>query len=144
MSRQPTPPDGTRLPTLTKAAWGVGGMVDNLMMNGAAMLLLPIYNIALGVNPIWLGYAMLLPRIIDVIIDPMIGNWSDNASTRWGRRRPFIAAGGLVAAIACIFLWMPPLHWDKNGLLAYAAFSALHSVRATPCFRSRGARWDTN
>ena len=132
MSHQPTSQDGTRLPTLTKAAWGVGGMVDNLMMNGAAMLLLPIYNIALGVNPIWLGYAMLLPRIIDVIIDPMIGNWSDNASTRWGRRRPFIAVGGIIAAIACVLLWI------------MLPFSAPRSVQATPCFRSRGARWVTN
>ena len=121
-THQSAPSAGSRLTASTKAAWGVGGVVDNLMMNGTAMLLLPIYNIALGVNPIWLGYAMLLPRIIDVIIDPMIGNWSDNTSTRWGRRRPFIAVGGIIAAIACILLWMPPLHWDKNGLLAYAAF----------------------
>lgn len=122
MSHQPTTLTSTRLPASTKAAWGVGGVVDNLMMNGTAMMLLPIYNIALGVNPIWLGYAMLLPRLIDVIIDPLIGNWSDNASTRWGRRRPFIAAGGIIAALSCILLWMPPLHLGQNGLLAYSAF----------------------
>ena len=89
------------------------------MMNGMGALLLPIYNIALGVNPIWLGYAMLLPRILDAIIDPMIGNWSDNARTRWGRRRPFIAVGALITAIACVLLWMPPLTLSENGLLTY-------------------------
>jgi len=61
-----------RLPIRTKVAWGTGGIVDNLMMNGMAALILPIYNIALGVNPIWLGYAMLLPRILDAIIDPLM------------------------------------------------------------------------
>jgi GPH family glycoside/pentoside/hexuronide:cation symporter len=121
-TQQPASSSGNRLPVSAKAAWGVGGVVDNLMMNGTAMLLLPIYNIALGVNPIWLGYAMLLPRLIDVVIDPLIGNWSDNASTRWGRRRPFIAAGGIIAAVSCILLWMPPLHLGENGLLAYSAF----------------------
>jgi GPH family glycoside/pentoside/hexuronide:cation symporter len=121
-TQQPASSSGNRLPVSAKAAWGVGGVVDNLMMNGTAMLLLPIYNIALGVNPIWLGYAMLLPRLIDVVIDPLIGNWSDNASTRWGRRRPFIAVGGVIAAVSCVLLWMPPLHWGENGLLAYSAF----------------------
>ena len=108
-----------RLPIRTKVAWGTGGIVDNLMMNGMAALILPIYNIALGVNPIWLGYAMLLPRILDAIIDPLIGNWSDNARTRWGRRRPFIAVGAISTAIACILLWMPPLTLSQNGLLTY-------------------------
>ena len=121
-TQQPASSSGNRLPVSAKAAWGVGGVVDNLMMNGTAMLLLPIYNIALGVNPIWLGYAMLLPRLIDVVIDPLIGNWSDNASTRWGRRRPFIAVGGVIAAVSCVLLWMPPLHLGQNGLLAYSAF----------------------
>ena len=123
MDPSPSNPSNDRLQVSTKVAWGTGGMVDNLMMNGMGALILPIYNIALGVNPIWLGYAMLLPRVLDAIIDPLIGNWSDNARTRWGRRRPFIAVGAILTAIACILLWMPPLTLSENGLLTYFTLS---------------------
>ena len=119
----------TRLPASTKAAWASGGIIDNLMMNGMGALILPIYNIALGVNPIWIGYAMLLPRILDAILDPLIGNWSDNARTRWGRRRPFIAVGAVASAIFCMLLWIPPLGWgEKNLLLYFTVVSALLGV----------------
>jgi len=110
-----------RLPIRTKAAWGAGGIVDNLMINGMGALMLPIYNIALGVNPIYLGYALLVPRLLDAIFDPLIGNWSDNTRSRWGRRRPFIVVGALVMTIACVLLWMPPLRWGESALLVYFA-----------------------
>ena len=104
---------------LQKAAWGAGGLTDSLIWNTINSLALPIYNIALGVSPILIGYAMAIPRILDVIVDPFIGNLSDNTRSRWGRRRPFIAIGAFVIALFFVLLWMPPLSLSKNGLFWY-------------------------
>ena len=60
------------------------------LVNTINMLAMPIYSIALGVSPALVGLATAIPRLLDAFADPIMGNISDNARTRWGRRRPFI------------------------------------------------------
>lgn len=60
------------------------------------------------------GAAMLVGRIFDAISDPLIGNLSDRTRTRWGRRRPFMAAGIVPMVGAFILVFTPP--WQTEGL----------------------------
>jgi hypothetical protein len=76
----------------TKVAWATGAIADVFMVNAFSYLALPIYNVALKVDPAFLGWAMGIPRIWDAVADYFIGSNSDNARSRWGRRRPFIDA----------------------------------------------------
>ncbi|KAA0237444.1 hypothetical protein EDM76_06485 [bacterium] len=71
-----------------KVAWGVSSVSDQFVTNGIQTLALPIYNLSLGLDPRLLGWGLAIPRILDAVLDPAIGNFSDNARTRWGRRRP--------------------------------------------------------
>jgi len=105
----PPTADGDRVPTFQKVAWGIGGITDNVMANGIQNLAVPIYQIALGVNPIWIGWAMAIPRFFDVLIDPFIGNISDNTRSPWGRRRPYIVAGAIISAIFFTAVWWAPM-----------------------------------
>ncbi len=117
------------IPMIQKVSWSLGSVADQVMTNGINNLALPIYNISLGVSPILIGYALALPRIFDAVIDPVIGNYSDNARTRWGRRRPFIFAGSFLCAILFALLWMPPLGFGGTGLFVYFfAISMLYYV----------------
>ncbi|MEI8385981.1 MAG: MFS transporter [Verrucomicrobiota bacterium] len=50
--------------------------------------LTPVFNIAMDMNPALLGIVLTLWRICDVVADQVMGNISDNARTRWGRRKP--------------------------------------------------------
>jgi GPH family glycoside/pentoside/hexuronide:cation symporter len=121
----PTPADENCAPhaelasTTQKAAWGSGSVPDQLMANGIGSLAMPIYNINLGVSPEMLGYALAIPRVFDALIDPCIGNLSDNTRSRWGRRRPWIAAGGLLCALFFTLLWIPPATLGVRGLFWY-------------------------
>jgi GPH family glycoside/pentoside/hexuronide:cation symporter len=72
-----------------KFAWGAGGMTESLQ-NSIWALSFPIYSIALGVSPALIGLAKALPRVVDAFTDPIMGNISDNARTRFGRRRPVV------------------------------------------------------
>ena len=45
-----------------KGFWSVGAMGDNVMANSHGYLAMQIYNVALGVNPAFLGLAMLYQK----------------------------------------------------------------------------------
>ncbi len=55
------------------------------------------------------GFFLGISRIIDAVTDPLIANWSDHLQSRWGRRIPFMAAGGVPLVVCFILLWMPPV-----------------------------------
>jgi glycoside/pentoside/hexuronide:cation symporter, GPH family len=100
------------VPLLNKIGYGFGAMADNLIMNAFGGLVMPVYNIALFVDPSLLGWAIAIPRFFDAITDPVMGNISDNTRTRWGRRRPYILAGAVICALMLPFIWTAPVHSD--------------------------------
>lgn len=114
MSSDPT--QSTRVPLSKKLIWGSGGAADNVLYNGMSSLILPIFNVGLGVDAVKLGFAIGLPRILDAITDPLIGNFSDNLKTRWGRRRPLIFFGVIVAAFLLGLLFSPPRSFGEDQL----------------------------
>jgi len=97
----------------------MGGMAENFIGLGIVFLGMNIYNLGLGMSATLVGLIIAVPRLIDVIIDPLIGNISDNARTRWGRRRPFILVGGIIAATFFVFQWSPPAGLDDQSLFFY-------------------------
>ncbi len=103
----------------TKGFWSVGAGASNLMSNAHGYLAMPIYQLALGVDPALLGIAMGIPRLIDAITDPVMGHISDNAHTRFGRRRPFIFIGAILSTVLFILMWMPPVFLGTNGIAGY-------------------------
>ncbi|MDB2682499.1 MFS transporter [Opitutales bacterium] len=90
-------------------AWGVGGVADNLLTFGLAWTIIPVFNIGYGVDAFWLGIAIFLPRVIDVLTDPLMGILSDRSKLRWGRRKPFIFIGAVLMSLFFALLWMPPV-----------------------------------
>jgi len=105
--------------TLTeKIAWGAGGMSEGLT-NSIWALSFPIYSIALGVSPALIGIAKAAPRVVDALTDPIMGNISDNARTRFGRRRPFIFVGAILIGLLAPLIYMPNRDWPELGLFAW-------------------------
>ena len=72
-----------------------------------AVYLPPIYVQDHGLSLATLGLLFLIGRLWDAVLDPLVGALSDRTRTRFGRRRPWIAAGGLLFAAAAIFLFFP-------------------------------------
>ncbi len=66
------------------------------------------------------GLVLLAARAIDVISDPIIGVVSDRYETRWGRRKPWIAIGAVLAGFALIRLFQPPADVTAQYLLIWA------------------------
>lgn len=107
-----------RLPLRDKAGYSSGGMAYTLMGNVIGNLGNVVLNIGLGMNPVLVGLLMAIPRAIDALFDPLIGTWSDNFRSKWGRRKPFMVAGALGAGVFFIVLWWLPTGWTQLGQLS--------------------------
>lgn len=97
-----------KLPVSAKLAWGVGGFGENIANAAILSLVYPIFNVALGFSTLAIGLAMSVSRIADAVIDPVIGNLTDNTRSRWGRRRPWMFVGSMLMALFFCAVWFLP------------------------------------
>ncbi|CAA3012943.1 sucrose transport -like [Olea europaea subsp. europaea] len=65
--------------------------------------LLTPYVQLLGIPHKWAAFIWLCGPVSGMLVQPVVGYYSDNCSSRFGRRRPFIAAGSALVTIA-VFL----------------------------------------
>lgn len=111
------------------AAYGAGGIIPIALFNIAGILVGLMGNISLGLSAFWLGVILIIPRLWDAISDPIIGHMSDNARTRWGRRRPFLLVGGLLVAFFFVTMWwIPKGEWVREMFPTEAGFQAFQLV----------------
>jgi GPH family glycoside/pentoside/hexuronide:cation symporter len=120
-----------------KLALGSGYLpvfLGNAAINSIA---LPFYQMTMHMNPALLGGVLSLPRVWDAVSDPVMGYVSDNAHTRWGRRRPFIFIGAILQALAFGAIWMAPEAWSDTYKAIYLAvalivFYSFYTVFSVP------------
>lgn len=99
------------------AAFGAGGIIPIALFNIAGILVGLMGNISLGLSAFWLGVILIIPRLWDAISDPIIGHFSDNLRTPWGRRRPLLLVGGILVAVFFVVIW-----WVPKGETVHAWF----------------------
>jgi len=111
-----------RLPIRDKAGYSSGGMAYTLMGNAIGNLGNVVLNIGMGMNPFLVGLLLALPRALDALLDPLIGTWSDNFRSRWGRRKPFMVSGAVGAGVFFVVLWWIPMGGSEMGKFWYFLF----------------------
>jgi GPH family glycoside/pentoside/hexuronide:cation symporter len=62
----------------------------------------------MGMSLATVGLVLTLVRALDAVVDPAVGRFSDLSRSRFGRRKPFIAAALPLAAVGAIGLFFPP------------------------------------
>jgi GPH family glycoside/pentoside/hexuronide:cation symporter len=90
-------------------AYGAGSIGAGIFSTIPGLLLLFYLTDTLAVPAGLAGLAMLIPKLWDIITDPIVGAWSDRTRTRWGRRRPFLLAGALLLPPCFMALFMAPV-----------------------------------
>ena len=71
---------------------------------------------------------ILVIRIAELFIDPFIGNTIDKTNTRWGRFKPWVIVGGLIAAISLIILFTDMGGLTSSPMLYLIVFAILYIV----------------
>ena len=131
----PTPERGI-LSRRQKLGYATGSIAPGVFSTLPGLLLLYYLTNTLGVSAGLGGVIVLLPKIWDVIINPIVGIRSDGTKTRWGARVPFIAAGSTLLAVTLAVLFAVPhlpLVWTCVWvLLAYTLCNTGYALFETP------------
>lgn len=100
-----------KLTPWTTAAYGSLALPLSTIGLPLSIFLAPFYAGELGLPLAVLGIAMVIARMSDVVIDPLIGMASDNIRTRFGRRRIWIplGIGVLMLGVWNLFNPAPPV-----------------------------------
>jgi glycoside/pentoside/hexuronide:cation symporter, GPH family len=100
---------GCRIDT-GKLGWATGEIGLASYAGISTIYLLFYATEVLRIPPTWAGLAMLLPRIWNIVGDPVVGFLSDRTRTRFGRRRPYLLGGALAWGLAfCLLFNLPRL-----------------------------------
>ncbi len=72
----------------------------------------------LGADPHSLSFFWILPPLMGIIVQPLVGKYSDRTWCRWGRRIPYLFLGAAVAvAVMCLLPNAGSLQLDSTTLV---------------------------
>ena len=128
-----TLPAAERLPLRIKLGNGFGSIAYGVKDNGFATLLLLFYSQVMGLNAQLVGLILLCALLLDALVDPLVGYWSDKTHSRWGKRHPWMYAAILPMAAAWLMLWHPP-QTSAGWLYGYLLLFAFLMRAAVSCY----------
>jgi GPH family glycoside/pentoside/hexuronide:cation symporter len=97
-----------RLSTFAFTTFSVGMIGDRIFRDAPALLLLLFMTDYLAIPPALAGTAIFIPKLLIMFIDPMVGTLSDRIRTRWGRRRPLMFIGAILAGSSIVLFFHVP------------------------------------
>ncbi len=123
-----------RVPVRQKLAYGLGQFMDMFGHWLYPTIAFQIFGLVFHVSGTWIGTAIILNRVFDAISDPVFGWLSDNTRTRFGRRRPFMAVGCLLAGLGLPLLVCVGLDWKPESYFAFMVISSALYLPMVSCF----------
>lgn len=115
-----------RLSLAERASYGFGDFGYSLAYNMAGAFLLYYYTAVVGLQAAAVGTIFLVARLLDAVIDPLVGIAVDKTRSRWGRTRPYFLFTAVPYALVFIATFTVP-QWSQSAQLVYAflTFKAL-------------------
>lgn len=120
-----------KVPIGQKMAFGAGHLVLNLLPGALGVFMFFLLT-AFGMDPFLAGLLGGLPRIFDAITDPIMGFISDNTTSKWGRRRPYIFVGAILSGFLFAVLWqLNPENTETYNFWYFLIFSMIFLIGNT-------------
>ena len=123
-----------RLPMRQKVGFGLGSILDMWGHWLYPSLAFHVFNIFLGVAPGLISTVQMIKIFIDAASDAIFGWISDNTRTRYGRRRPFILIGGILAGIGLPLMFAVGKGWTDTEYFIFMLVSMVIYVPIMSCF----------
>lgn len=118
MSETERPP---RLGLATKVSYGLGSIAQGVGGAALSSTVITYYLVrVVGLRPAVVGLVILVSLLVDAVLDPAIGRWSDTFRSPWGRRHPFMYVSAVPIALATVFLWRRPAGFSNDAMAVYA------------------------
>jgi len=87
----------------------MGDLASGIYSVTPSILLMFYMTNVLGVSVALATIAAVVPKVVDLLSNPVIGTISDRFRSRWGRRRPFILFAAVTIMPSFALIWMSPL-----------------------------------
>ena len=120
-----------------KIGYGLGDCSANLVFQMMMIYQTKFYTDVFGLEGAIAGTVMLVARIVDAFVDPVVGIISDRTNTRWGKYRPWILWTALPFMVFYVLAFYNPGIEDKGLVALYATVSytllmTMYSFNNTP------------
>lgn len=73
----------------------------------------------------YVGAIIMILRIVELLIDPLIGNAIDRTNTRWGKFKPWVVGGGIISAVLLAALFTPLGGLNTSNPILYLVVFAI-------------------
>jgi GPH family glycoside/pentoside/hexuronide:cation symporter len=98
----------TALSPTTLFGFNLGMVGDRIFRDAPALLLLLFMTNYLAIPPGLAGTAIFVPKMLIMLVDPIVGTLSDRLDTRWGRRRPLMLIGAVLSSASIVLFFHVP------------------------------------
>lgn len=103
----------------------------NLYYSGLSLFLLYYYTDVIGIRPAAAGLIFALPLLWDAVTDPLMGAIASRIPSRFGRFRVFVLFGAVPLAVSFVLMFLAPLAFLGQVLVAAAATHILFRTAYT-------------
>lgn len=73
----------------------------------------------------YVGAIIMILRIVELLIDPLIGNAIDRTNTKWGKFKPWVVGGGIISAVLLAALFTPLGGLNTSNPILYLVVFAI-------------------
>lgn len=115
-----------RLSAREKFGYGLGDVASNFFWQMFAIFIAKFYTDVFMLSAATLGTMLLLTRVGDAFVDPVVGMIADRTQTRWGKFRPYLLWMALPMAVTSVLAFTTPaLEGDAKVVYAYVTLSLM-------------------
>lgn len=119
-----------------KVGYSLGDGSANLVFQMMMMFQLFFYTDVFGIKATAAGMILLVARVFDAFVDPMVGILSDRTNTKWGKYRPWLLWTAIPFAVFFVLAFTTP-DISERGKIIYAGITytllmSIYSFNNTP------------
>ncbi len=119
-----------------KIGYSLGDGSANLIFQMMMMFQLFFYTDVFGIKATAAGMILLVARVFDAFVDPMVGILSDRTNTRWGKYRPWVLWTAIPFALFFVLAFTTPDLTERGKIIyagvTYTLLMAIYSFNNTP------------
>lgn len=119
-----------------KIGYSLGDGAANLIFQMMMMFQLFFYTDVFGIKATAAGMILLVARVFDAFVDPMVGILSDRTNTRWGKYRPWLLWTAIPFAAFFILAFTTPDLTERGKIIyagiTYTLLMSIYSFNNTP------------
>lgn len=125
-----------KVPLLEKIGYSMGDGAANLAFQMMMMFQMFFYTDVFGIKATAAGSILLVARLVDAFVDPVVGVLADRTQTKWGKYRPWVLWTAIPFAVFFVLAFTTP-DWGERAKIIYAGITytllmSVYSFNNTP------------